>query len=63
MIGLPTIAEEFSGRFGSAAIAQQTQDEIPTYWVAKERMPAVLRFLKEEVEQPYQMLYDLSAID
>jgi NADH-quinone oxidoreductase subunit C/D len=26
-------------------------------------MPALLRFLKEEVEQPYKMLYDLSAID
>ena len=63
MIGLPTIAEEISDRFGPAAIAQQAQDHIPTFWVAKDRMPAVLRFLKEEVEQPYKMLYDLSAID
>ena len=63
MIGLPTIAEEISDRFGPAAIAQQAQDHIPTFWVAKERMPALLRFLKEEVEQPYKMLYDLSAID
>ena len=63
MIGLPTITEEISDRFGPAATAQQTQDHIPTFWVAKDRMPAVLRFLKEEVEQPYKMLYDLSAID
>jgi len=63
MIGLPTIAEEISDRFGPAAIAQQAQDHMPTFWVAKDRMPAVLRFLKEEVDQPYKMLYDLSAID
>ena len=63
MIGLPTIAEEISDRFGPGAIAQQAQDHIPTFWVAKDRMPALLRFLKEEVEQPYKMLYDLSAID
>ena len=63
MIAVPTIAEEISERFGSAAVAQQTHDHIPTFWVAKDRTPALLRFLKEEVEQPYKMLYDLSAID
>ena len=31
--------------------------------MAKDRVPAVLRFLKEEIEQPYKMLYDLTAID
>src|SRR5208337_2272366 len=63
MIAVPTIAEEISERFGSVAVAQQTHDHIPTFWVAKDRTPALLRFLKEEVEQPYKMLYDLSAID
>jgi len=63
MIAVPTIAEEITDRFGPAATAQETHDHIPTYWVAKDRMPALLRFLKEEVEQPYKMLYDLSAID
>jgi len=63
MISVPAIAEEISERFGPGAIAQQTHDHIPTFWVAKDRMPALLRFLKEEVEQPYKMLYDLSAID
>jgi len=63
MIAVPTIAEEISDRLGPAAIAQETHDHIPTFWVAKDRMPALLRFLKEEVEQPYKMLYDLSAID
>ena len=26
-------------------------------------MPALLRFLKEEIDRPYKMLYDLTAID
>jgi len=63
MIAAPTIADEIRERFGPAATAQETHDRIPTFWVAKDRMPALLRFLKEEVEQPYKMLYDLSAID
>jgi NADH-quinone oxidoreductase subunit C/D len=63
MIAVPTIAEEIRERFGPAVVAQGTHDHIPTFWVAKDLMPALLRFLKEEVEQPYKMLYDLSAID
>jgi NADH-quinone oxidoreductase subunit C/D len=63
MIAVPTIAEEITDQFGPVAVAQQTHDHIPTFWVAKDRIPALLRFLKEEVEQPYKMLYDLSAID
>ena len=63
MIAVPTIAQEISDRLGPAVIAQETHDHIPTFWVAKDRMTALLRFLKEEVEQPYKMLYDLSAID
>ncbi|HKM47714.1 MAG TPA: NADH-quinone oxidoreductase subunit C/D [Terriglobales bacterium] len=63
MIAVPTIAEEIKDRFGPAATPQETTDHIPTYWVAKDRVPAVLRFLKDEIEQPYKMLYDLTAID
>ena len=63
MIAVSTIVEQISDRFGPAAVAQKTRDSIPTFWVAKERMPALLHFLKEQIEQPYKMLYDLSAID
>ena len=42
---------------------QDTADRIPTFWVPKDRAPALLRFLKEEMDRPYKMLYDLSAID
>src|SRR5271168_5446422 len=63
MITAGSIAQEISGRLGSAATPQNTVDRIPTFWVAKGRVPSLLRFLKEEVDRPYKMLYDLSAID
>ncbi len=58
-----TIAQEISERLGSAVTPQKTLDHIPTYWVTKDRAPELLRFLKEEIDRPYKMLYDLSAID
>ena len=42
---------------------QPTRDGIPTYWVPPRDIPKALRFLKEEISQPYSMLYDLFAID
>jgi NADH-quinone oxidoreductase subunit C/D len=63
MIELPTIAQEISGWLGRAGAPQDTHDHTPTFWVAKDRLPALLRFLKEDIERPYKMLYDLSAID
>ncbi len=63
MIAAPTIAEEIRDKLGPAAIAQETNDRIATFWVARDLLPALLRLLKDEVDQPYKMLYDLSAID
>jgi NADH-quinone oxidoreductase subunit C/D len=63
MIAVPTIVEEIRDKLGPAAVAQDSHDHIPTFWVAKDLLPSFLRFLKEEIEQPYKMLYDLSAID
>src|SRR6516164_2968288 len=59
----PTITQEINARLGSGVVPQETQDQIATFWVAKERVPALLSFLKEEVERPYRMLYHLSAVD
>ena len=51
-------------RFGDAILAQQaTCDAIPTLWVSRARAGEVLRYLKSEVQQPYEMLYDLACID
>jgi NADH-quinone oxidoreductase subunit C/D len=63
MIAAPTIAGEIGDRLGPTAVPQDTHDHIPTFWVARDRVPALLRFLKEEVDRPYKMLYDVSAID
>ncbi|HEY1760914.1 MAG TPA: NADH-quinone oxidoreductase subunit C/D [Bryobacteraceae bacterium] len=63
MIATPAIAQEINGRLGSPIVPQDTLDRIPTFWVANDRAPALLRFLKDEIDRPYKMLYDLSAID
>ena len=63
MIAAAGISQEITDRLGQAAVPQATHDRIPTFWVPRNRVPALLRFLKEEVERPYKMLYDLSAID
>jgi NADH-quinone oxidoreductase subunit C/D len=63
MITAPTITDEITERVGPAAVQQPTADHIPTIWVPADRVPGLLRFLKGEVDRPYRMLYDLTAID
>lgn len=36
---------------------------MPTYWVSRDRIHEAVRFLKEDTPQPYEMLYDVTAID
>jgi len=58
------IVHELQHRFGPAIISsQQTRDDLPTLWIAKDQLRDVLRYLKQGVFQPYRMLYDLTAID
>jgi NADH-quinone oxidoreductase subunit C/D len=60
----PTISDELRARFPDTEfIPQPTRDEIPTFWVAKEKVHDVLRYLKTDANPPYRMLYDLTAID
>jgi len=57
------VGEIFAG-FPDVAIAtQKTRDGIPTYWVSKDQLTPLLRFLKEDAAPPYRMLFDLTAID
>lgn len=42
---------------------QSTADGIPTFWVGRDELRDALGYLKREVERPYRMLYDLTAID
>ena len=58
------IFEELSHRFSTAAFTrEQTCDDIPTLWTTNDAAHGVLRYLKEETERPYRMLYDLTAVD
>jgi len=63
MIAAPAIVEAIIRRLGSAAVLQPTCDRIPTFWVKKDHVHGLLSHLKYEIEQPYKMLYDLTAID
>lgn len=61
---IPTIADSLYRRFGADGFAfQATRDGIPTLWVEADRLKPVLGFLKREVERPYPLLLDLSALD
>lgn len=42
---------------------QNTKDNFHTLWINAEKIIPVLTFLKNEVERPYKMLYDLTVID
>ena len=58
------LAGELRERLGTDAVtAQTTADGIPTFWIARESAHDALTYLKEKVDQPYRMLYDLTAID
>ena len=54
-----------TGKFGETAVIaeQRTADGTPTLWIGQNDVPAILKYLKNEVVHPYKMLYDLSAID
>ncbi|HET6489954.1 MAG TPA: hypothetical protein VFG28_09330, partial [Syntrophales bacterium] len=60
----PAVIRDLEERFGQKNITlQNTKDEIPTAWIPGDRVPSILRYLKEQIPQPYRMLYDLTAID
>lgn len=60
----PEIIQTLKDRFPEAEIiSQPAADSIPTAWVPADGVKAALRFLKGEVERPFGMLYDLTAID
>jgi NADH-quinone oxidoreductase subunit C/D len=42
---------------------QVTQDGIETIWAPRDRVHEILSYLKNGIDRPYKMLYDLTAID
>ena len=50
-------------RFEPECLYQETVDGIATFWVSRNRLLDVMRFLKNEIDKPFPLLFDLSAID
>ena len=50
--------------FGDRILAEQhTCDSIPTVWVERQDIKAVLRCLRDKTQPRFEMLFDLTAID
>jgi len=51
-------------RFGMEGFTEQaTADGIASVWIGRERLIPILQFLKRDIDNPFAMLYDLTAID
>jgi NADH-quinone oxidoreductase subunit C/D len=58
------IVSELKNKFTDAILMlQPTKDDFPTVWIDAGNILKALAFLKNEVSNPYKMLYDLTAID
>ncbi|HEV2388105.1 MAG TPA: NADH-quinone oxidoreductase subunit C/D [Candidatus Acidoferrales bacterium] len=59
-----TILDQLQQKFGAETIvAQPSRDGIDAFWVGRDRVHQVMKHLRGEVDRPYRMLYDLTAID
>jgi NADH-quinone oxidoreductase subunit C/D len=64
MVGPTNIVDQLRWKLGENVLKlQNTDDGTTTCWIARQNAHDALRFLKDEVDQPYRMLYDLTAID
>ncbi|MGZ5027099.1 MAG: NADH-quinone oxidoreductase subunit C/D [Methylobacter sp.] len=60
----PPIVRELTERTGiNDFTVQQTFDGIATLWLPRNKLCAVLRYLKFQAASPYALLFDLTAID
>jgi len=58
------VIEELNNKFSEDNFQiEGTRDAVPTIWIKRERLTGVLNYLKNEILNPYKMLYDLTAID
>jgi NADH-quinone oxidoreductase subunit C/D len=58
------VGQEIKDKIKSSIIyEQETNDKIPTFWISKENIVDTLKILKNEIEDPFKMLYDLTAVD
>lgn len=58
------VTEDLKIKFGEDQFTEQkTHDDFPTLWVSSDKIVDVLSYLKNEIDKPFKMLYDLTAID
>ncbi len=59
------IISELSAKFGDQKVihVQKTRDETPTIWIDRSDLVGLLKYLKNDIDLPYKMLYDLTGID
>ena len=62
-IATPNSVETLRERYGADIVRQQTIDAVPTCWCPRARLHEIVTYLKDGIEAPYRMLYDLTAID
>lgn len=59
-----SVVDDLQVKFNQSSFhIQDTKDEFPTIWIEKAHLKDIISYLKHDVEQPYRMLYDLTAID
>jgi NADH-quinone oxidoreductase subunit C/D len=60
-----SVVSELKTRFGEEVIlySQYTKDETATLWIEQKNLVLVLKYIKTEMIFPYNLLYDLTAID
>jgi NADH-quinone oxidoreductase subunit C/D len=56
----PSLHAELEARFGPVP-QQTTKDNVPTWWLPRERVAEALSFLRND--QHFEMLFDMTAID
>jgi NADH-quinone oxidoreductase subunit C/D len=59
-----SLTEHLRLKFGESTFTVQScKDDILTLWLPLDRLREVLRYLKSEIQDPFPLLYDLTAID
>lgn len=61
---LPAVIAALYQQFGeSSFIRQHTAEGMPTLWTGRDKIVAVLKYLRDEYRPRYEMLFDVTAID
>lgn len=65
MDGDLTLVSGITAKLGNSVVlnTQSASDGITTLWVNDKRIKDLLSYLKNDIEHPFNMLYDLTAID